>query len=180
MIVLRTACQCIVVSVSNDHADTSVYFISLPTKIMNIYPTKITSSTVMLGIVPLSPSPSLSLPLPPSLSLSLPLSPPISPSLFGRKLPPIPKPCFSTRLTYKLNGKFVRTKESKETATAFTVTQTSHNSRKKLNPRIKIQENVPIETVSFCRIVPVEELQLEQTHMHSQLYRILTPRGIII
>ena len=92
-----------------------------------------------------------------------------------------------------LNRKFVRTddamKDSEETATAFNVSQTSHNSRKKLqfaNPRIKIQENVhdqkPIETVSFRRIATVEQLQLEQTHTHSQLYRIprvATPRGII-
>ena len=45
-----------------------------------------------------------------------------------------------------LNRKFVRTddamKDSEETATAFNVSQTSHNSRKFANPRIKIQENV--------------------------------------
>ncbi len=39
-----------------------------------------------------------------------------------------------------------------ETATAFNVSQTSHNSRMFANPRIKIHENVTIEAYSFCRI----------------------------
>ncbi len=52
-----------------------------------------------------------------------------------------------------------------ETATPFTVSESSHNSEKKAaNPRNKIQENVPIEAVSFRRIATVEQLQLEQTH----------------
>ncbi len=53
------------------------------------------------------------------------------------------------RLTHNLNRNFVRADDarngSEETVTAFTVSQTSHNSRTTLqfaNPRIKIQENV--------------------------------------
>ncbi len=43
-------------------------------------------------------------------------------------------------------------------------------ARKKLqfaNPQVKIQENVPIEAVSFRRIVTVEQLQLEHTRLHT-------------
>ncbi len=43
---------------------------------------------------------------------------------------------FDARLSYRLNRKFVRTddttQDSGETATAFTVSQSSHNSRTKL------------------------------------------------
>ncbi len=49
--------------------------------------------------------------------------------------------------------------------TAFTVSQTSRNSRKKLefaNPQIK-SKRTWLEAYSFCRIATVEQLKLKQT-----------------
>ncbi len=87
-----------------------------------------------------------------------------------------------------LNRKFVGTDDAmKETATAFNVSRTSHNWRKKLqfaNPGIKIQEKVArslqLQAVSFCRITTVEQLQLEQTHTVSfgRIPSEAKPRGI--
>ena len=70
------------------------------------------------------------------------------------------------------NRKLVRTddamKDSKETATDFNVSQTSHNSKTKLNllihksksKRTWLELSLYLEAVSFCHIAIVEQLPL--------------------
>ncbi len=82
----------------------------------------------------------------------------------------------------RLNRKFVRTddttQDSEETATAFTVSQSSHNSRTKLqfaNPRIKIQENVARSLQKLLIFVALQPLssyswnRQTDTHTHTRL-----------
>ncbi len=71
------------------------------------------------------------------------------------------------------------TQDSEETATAFTVSQSSHNSRtsKSMN---QIQENVAKRLLVFVALQPLSSYSCNR-HTHSQLYHIpraATSRGI--
>ncbi len=79
---------------------------------------------------------------------------------------------------HTLNRKFVwtddTTQDSEETATAYTVSQSSHNkSRTKLqfaNPRIKIQENVARSLLVFVALQPLSSYSWN-THTQSRIHR---------
>ncbi len=59
------------------------------------------------------------------------------------------------------------THDSAETVITFTVSQTSH-TRESLEIHKSKSKRTWLEPVSFRRIATVEQLQLEQTHTHTQ------------
>ncbi len=82
---------------------------------------------------------------------------------------------FGARLTPRLNRKFLQTddttQDSEETATAFTVSKSSHNSRTKLaNPRIKIVARSLWKLLVFVALQPLSSYSWNThtcTHTHT-------------
>ncbi len=86
---------------------------------------------------------------------------------------------FGARLSHRLNRKFVRTdystQDSEETATAFTVSKSTHNSRTKLyfeNPRIKIQENMARSIIKLLVFVALQPLSSYSWNTHTHTHTV--------